>query len=655
MLAFLSPERLARSSARRPWLTLAVWAIVIVVGAMAATTIQFKEEWTSSGSESARAQTLVDQMRGGESVSETVLVQSSGATVDDPAYRAFTADLVSRIRGLDGTVKSVTSYYETGDSALVSADRTETIIPVALNGTKTDAVKTVLPLLKLLEQQSAGGQGFTVTTAGDGSIAHDINHGFERDLANAEYIGLPVALIVLIVVFGAAVAASVPVVLGLLGIVIAVGATALISRVFGITSAAVNMITMIGLAVGIDYTLFIVERFREERAKGIEKHDAIAQASRTASRAVLFSGLTVLIALTGLLIVPSSAFRGMAIGAIFVVAAAVAIAMTMLPAMLSLLDGRLNWLHLPGRARPRTAESASGFWNWTANAVMRRPIVAIVASVALLGGLAVPFATINLGDPGLSEMPGDLEAVKAFRVLDRDFSAGRVAPAEIVIKGQANSAAVAQSTDKLRGLVGADPAFGELGQVETSDDGRIGAMRLIVNGDPTGSAALTAVERLRNVYVPQAFDGSGATVYVGGQTASTSDYVSTMNRYLPIVIAFVLSLSFVLLMVAFRSIVIPHQGDADEPAVGGRGVRPAGHRLPVGHRCQLARLPGERHHRRLPAGVPLRGAVRPVDGLPRLPAQPHPGALRRNEATTRRPWPTASARPHASSPARRRS
>ncbi|TAK57467.1 MAG: MMPL family transporter [Dehalococcoidia bacterium] len=556
MLSFLSPERLARSSARRPWLTLAVWAIVIVIGAVAATTIQYKEEWTSAGSESAKAQALVDQMRG-ETVNETVLVQSTGATVDDPAYRAFTTDLVSRIRGLDGTVKSATSFYESGDTALVSADRTETIIPVALTGTKTDAVHTVVPLLKLLDEQSASGQGFTVTTAGDGSIAHDINQGFERDLANAEILGLPVALIVLIVVFGAAVAASVPVVLGLLGIVLAVGATALISRVFGITSAAVNMITMIGLAVGIDYTLFIVERFREERAKGVEKQEAIAQVSRTASRAVLFSGLTVLIALTGLLIVPSSAFRGMAIGAIFVVAAAVAIAMTMLPAMLSLLDGKLNWLHLPGQARPRTAESPSGFWNWTANAVMRRPLVAIVASVALLGGLAVPFATINLGDPGLSEMPGDLEAVRAFRVLDRDFSAGRVAPAEIVINGQADSAAVAQATDRLRGLVAADPAFGELGQLETSDDGRVGALRLIVNGDPTGSAALSAVERLRNDYVPQAFDGSGATVYVGGQTASTTDYVDTMNRYLPIVIAFVLSLSFVLLMVAFRSIIIP--------------------------------------------------------------------------------------------------
>jgi RND superfamily putative drug exporter len=556
MLSFLSPERLARGSARHPWLTLAVWAVVIVVGAMAATTIQYKEEWTSSGSESAKARALVDDMRG-ETVNETVLVRSTGLKVDNPAFRAFTADLVSRIRGLDGTVKSASSYYETGDSSLVSADRTETIIPVALTGSASDAVDTVVPLLRLLEERSASGQGFSVTTAGDGSIARDINHGFERDLANAEILGLPVALVVLLVVFGAAVAASVPVVLGLLGIVLAVGATALISRVFGITSAAVNMITMIGLAVGIDYTLFIVERFREERAKGVAKHEAIAQASRTASRAVLFSGLTVLIALTGLMIVPSSAFRGMAVGAIFVVAAAIAIAMTMLPAVLSLLDGKLNWLHLPGRARPHTSESSSGFWNWTANAVMRHPLAAIVASVALLGGLAVPFATINLGDPGLSEMPGDLESVKTFRVLDRDFSAGRVAPADIVVAGQADSVAVAKATRELGALLSTDPAFGDLSEMEISDDGRTGALRLIVNGDPNGSAALSAIDRLRNEYVPQAFAGSGVTVYVGGATASTTDYVDTMNRYLPIVIGFVLSLSFVLLLIAFRSIVIP--------------------------------------------------------------------------------------------------
>ena len=557
MLSFLSPDRLARSCARHPWLTLAAWAVIFVAGALAATTIQFNEQWTATGSDSVKARDLMDQMRGGESVTETVLVQSSRAKVDDPAYRAFVTDMVTRIRGLDGVVKSAATYYETGDQTLVSADRTETIIPVSLTGKKTQAADTVVPLLKVLDQASSSDKGFTAITAGDGSIARDINRGFERDLKNAEYMGLPAALIVLLLVFGAAVAAGVPVVLGLLGILVAVGVTALISRVFGISSSVVNMITMIGLAVGIDYTLFIVERFREERAKGIDKLEAILQSSRTASRAALFSGLTVVIALTGLLIVPSVAFQGMAIGAILVVAAAVGLALTMLPALLSLLDNRLNWLHLPGRATPRSAENTDGFWGRTTALVMRHPLAAIVVSVAILGGLAAPFATIKLGDPGLSQLPGDLTSVQAFRVLDRDFSAGRVAPAEVVIDGDVNSAGVTLAVDRLRQLVGTDPGFGQIGRLQANDAGTIGSVSVLVNGDPAEPAARNTVDRLRHEYIPQAFSGTGVKVYVGGQSALTTDYVNTMSRYLPIVIAFVLSLSFVLLMLVFRSIVIP--------------------------------------------------------------------------------------------------
>jgi len=304
MFSFLSPQRLARRSARHPWLTVGLWAVLVAAAVVSVGGMKTIDESNIRGAEYAKADDLLEDLNGETPPEETVVVQGA-ANVDDPAYRLFVGQLVGRLRATDGVVR-VASYYDEGDRSFVSDDGSTTIISVTLSGDVKDAAETVEPLLAAVEESNT--DGFSVMTVGDGSLNKEVLEQFEKDLQSAEFIGLPAALIVLLFVFGAAVAAGVPVVMALLSIVVALGVTAFISRYFGVSSLTVNMITMIGLAVGIDYTLFIVERFREERARGIEKLEAIGVASNTASRAVLFSGITVVIALAGMLAVLGAAF-----------------------------------------------------------------------------------------------------------------------------------------------------------------------------------------------------------------------------------------------------------------------------------------------------------------------------------------------------------
>ncbi|MCC7363061.1 MAG: MMPL family transporter [Dehalococcoidia bacterium] len=559
MSRFLSPAALARASANHPWLTLGAWVLIIAAAIVSSGQLKVNETQEIRGAESTRATDLLeDRIRGEAPASETIVVQSYGRTVDDPAFRLFVEGLTADVRELGGTVTFVTSYYESQDASLVSADGTKTILPVTLAGSREDAPDTVEPLLAVLEAHRSA--EFSVLTAGDGSINKEITEQFEKDLAMGEMIGIPAAIVVLVIVFGAAAAAGVPIVLSLLGILVSVGITAAASQFMGINSVAINIITMIGLAVGIDYTLFIVERFREERDHGLAKVDAIVKAGDTASRAVLFSGITVIIALAGMLIVPATVFQSLAFGAIMVVVAAVALALTLLPAGLSLAGDRINWLTIPGRRRKAQVTEADpngGFFGKTTQLVMRHPVVSAAGASALLVALALPYAAIEIGSPGLTEYPASMESVQAFTVLDTEFSAGRLDPTEVVIEGDMDSPEVRAAVDRLGAAIAQDAGFAGISALQPAASGDIGYVSIIINGDSTGPEAMDAVRRLRSDYIPAAFAGAEAEVSVGGGTALTLDYIETMKTYLPIVIGFVLTLSFLLLMLVFRSIVIP--------------------------------------------------------------------------------------------------
>ena len=546
--------RIARAAARHPWRVLGLWVALLAVAYFAAGAMNLTASPDTAGTEATKAKDLIDQrLRQQTPPEEFLVVESEATTADEEAYSAFVDSLISDLRALE-EVDSVASYRD-GAQGLVSRDGHTVLIPVTLTGDEEDAADAAAPVVNVVEEAS-GRDGFRVTTVGFGSVEGEMSTLLEETLQQGEMIGIIVALSILLVVFGAVVAAGLPVVLALLSIFVAVGATALVSNVMEMSNFIVFIITMIGLAVGIDYSLFIVQRYREERGLGREKIDAIATAGATASRTVFFSGMAVAIALAGMLIMPDATFQSFAVGAIVVVTATVLAAMTLLPAVLGLLGDRVNWLTLPFIGRRGRTGSDGGLWDWITKAVTARPIISVVVTGGLLIAAAIPILGINLGSVGISSLPEDSDTRHAFDVINEEFSAG-VLTADIVIDApDVNDPTVQSAIAELTASLNTDEFFGA-SELETNEAGDLALLTVAMPGDFSSAESKAALSRLRDDYIPAAFDGATAEVLVGGPTAETVDSVQTQKDYLPLVFTFVLGFSFLLLLMVFRSIVVP--------------------------------------------------------------------------------------------------
>ncbi len=560
MLKRLSPEALARAASRRPWTTIAVW-ILVVVGAMFASSALLGGALThdvrfTNNPESVRAKELIDaRFHRANNDTEFVIVQSETATVYEAPFQTAVRNVQRDLAALGpGVVASTVSYYQTHDLTMVSGDGHATLIPVQMAGDMDRAHDTIGDVHRAIGDAPPG---FDVLVAGRATLDSDLTAIAEADMQKGEGIGILTALIVLAVVFGAIVAALLPIGIALLAIAVAVGSVALLGQLFQFTFTVTNMITMMGLAVAIDYCLFIVSRYREERGAGVAKDEAIPAAASTAGRAVLFSGMTVVTALLGMMMIPATIFRAMAAGAILVVIAAVTGALTLLPAVLHLLGDRVDRLRLLRRKRKVAVDPAAGFWGRVAGTVMRRPVVSMVAAAGFLVLAASSFVRLDTGFSGVSTVPDSVESKRAFTVLASQFSGGVTNPVQIVIDGRATAPPVQRGIEDLRGLLRRDGGFGP-STVEVGPAGDTVLVSAPVMGDPSGKAAVGSVGRIRSQYVPAAFPpGSAAQVLVGGDPALNRDFFAITDRYQPIVLAFVLALSFLLLMMVFRSVVVP--------------------------------------------------------------------------------------------------
>ena len=565
-LSLLSTEGLARASAGRPWFVVAGWAGAIVLSVAAIGTLLASGLTTqvalTNNPESARAEDLLEErLRGPEPTNEIIIVRSENATVDDPAFRAQVEGIFADVSALGPEIiAGGTNFYQSNDSSLVSEDRHTTILPFVMAGDAEEAQDNIGPVLDVVDEAGANSAaGTEVLIAGGASFGDEFQGQAEKDLQRGESIGIPIALLVLILVFGSLIAAGVPLLLGILAILVAIGISALIGQVFQLSFFITNVITMMGLAVGIDYSLFIVSRYREERGRGLDKLDAIGATGHTASRAVFFSGMTVVVALMGMLLIPSTIFRSLALGAIIVVLISVIMSLTLLPAMLGLLGDKVNALKVPFIGKGAVAadhEKRGGFWDRVTGVVMRYPVVSLIASAALLIALALPYININTGSAGVSTLPESLRARQGFEILQAEFSAGLITPAEIAIEGDVNGEDVQAGIDRFDAILAEHPEFGP-GTFTANEDGTVAVYSVPINGDTTSEAVLDSVRALRADYVPAAFAGVDAEVLVGGESANTLDYINTTSDYTPIVIGFVLLLSFVLLTLVFRSIVVP--------------------------------------------------------------------------------------------------
>jgi len=560
MLKRLSPEGLARTASRRPWTTIAVWIFIAVAATFASS--QFlggaltHDVRFTNNPESLRAKELIDvRFHRSDHDTEFVIVQSRTASVDEPAFRAAVAGVQRHLAALGpGVVAGTVSFYQSHDRTMVSRDGHATLIPVQMAGDVDRANDTIGDVHRAID---AAPNGFEVLVAGQATLGKDLTTIAEADMKKGEGIGLVAAIVVLAVVFGAVVAALLPIGIALLAIAVAVGLVALLGLLFQFTFTVTNMITMMGLAVAIDYSLFIVSRYREERGAGAAKEAAIFTAGATAGRSVLFSGMTVVFALLGMMIIPATIFRSLAAGAILVVIAAVSGALTLLPALLELLGDRINRLRVVRRRRRVAVDPAAGFWGRAAGRVMRRPVVSIVIAAGFLLLAASSFVRLETGFSGVSTVPDSVESKQAFMVLASQFSGGVTNPVQIVVDGRASSPDVQRGIQKLRGLLQRDRGFGP-SSVEVDAAGDAILVSAPVIGDPSGKAAVASVGRIRSQYVPAAFpSGSASQVLVGGDPALNRDFFAITDTYQPIVLAFVLALSFLLLMMVFRSVVVP--------------------------------------------------------------------------------------------------
>ena len=551
-----STEGLARACADHPKRTLAGWLVAVLVSfvviALLLGDALTSDADVTNNPESKQAEALIHESFPPQPTpSEIVIIRSDRYTVDDPGFEAKVRSLVERGDAL-GIVAAAESYYASDDQSLVSKDRHATMLPLVMRGDE------VAPLVELVQSQD-GLDGFQISITGSLTADADFEKLSEEDLQKGElFIGLPAALIILLLVFGAVVAGLVPVLLGLLSIVIAVALTALVGQAFEVSFFVVNMISAMGLALGIDYALFILSRFREERRRGLEKVEAIVASGSTASRAVLFSGLAFVLAMCGMLLVPDTILRSLALGAILVGIVSVLAALTLLPAVLSLLGDRVNAGRIPviGRRAISSAGSEGRFWSWLVGGVMGRPLVSLLAAAALLVAATVPVLVIDTGFSGLSTLPDRFPSKQGFDALNRDFPGVGVDPAQIVVQGNATSAPVRAAIEQLEKSLADQDAFGPASQA-ASPTGDVVLLSVPVAGDADGAEAISAIRHLRSDLIPQAFGDLETTVLVGGATAESVDYFDIVGDWLPIVFAFVLGLSFILLTIAFRSIVIP--------------------------------------------------------------------------------------------------
>jgi uncharacterized membrane protein YdfJ with MMPL/SSD domain len=533
-------RRLATAAARHPWRAIGAWLAAVVVSvvliafflgdALTGEAEQLNNP-ESYQAEELMAERLPPDPQGFST--DVVLLRSNSLGPDDPRFRAKLKELIAKLRETPGIENVIDAPAATTPRAV--------IIEVGLED--EGAAENLVEVLRAEDDQT-----FDLYATGEWMTEQDFQKLSQDDLKKGELqFGLPAALLVLLLVFGSVVASLVPVALALLAIVAALGLVALVGIAFELSIFTINMLSGMGLALGIDYSLFVVSRFREERSGERDKLDAIAATGTTASRAVLFSGLAFVVAMFGLLLIPNTIFRSLAFGAITVGVTSVVAALTLLPAVLSLLGDRVNALQIPviGRSAARGTGAEGRFWGTIVQAVMRRPVVSLVISVGVLLALCVPLYEFKTGEAGIRTLPNRFESKQGFNALQSEFGVGTADTVEVVIDGSAPPAEVQSLALRMR----RNPAFRQVEIGYTGED--FAVIEAVPAGDSRDERALEAVRDLRNEEIP------GARVLVTGETAEAIDYFALTERWLPILIAFVLALSFILLTVAFRSLVVP--------------------------------------------------------------------------------------------------
>jgi RND superfamily putative drug exporter len=549
--------RAGRWSAEHPWRAIGIWLAFVVVAVVAGSSVGTAKlhDGDVTVGESARAMNTIAGSFPQHS-SENVLIKGKSAVADDAGYRATLQAVVEAITAT-GQVSDVRSPLQPENRGQISPDGKAALVTFEVAGPADEASKRIKPVLDAVAAVAASHTSYEIMEAGEASLAKGIEDTAGKDFKNAERISVPLALLVLLLTFGALVAALLPVALALTAIVGASGLLAFASHLSGVDSSASSVMLLIGLAVGVDYCLFYVKREREERARGLSPHDALTVAAATSGRSVLISGVTVLVALCGMFLTGSKIFVGIAEATVLVVAAAVIGSLTVLPALLSLLGDRVEKGRIPFVGRARHPEGQSRVWGWVVDRTLARPVLALLLGSGVLLALAVPALSMRTATPGAADLPRSVPVVQAYHEVQRVFP-GSGSPAIVAVSAKDVTAPSVQTG--IRQLAAQALATGEVNKpvtVQVSRDAKVAIVTLPLAGDGENEASVHALATLREKVVPATIGAvSGAQADVTGQTAGNEDFKGLMRDRGPIVFGFVLVLAFVLLLLSFRSVVI---------------------------------------------------------------------------------------------------
>jgi uncharacterized membrane protein YdfJ with MMPL/SSD domain len=486
---------------------------------------------------------------------EFVLIQSDAKTVDDAAFRAVVSDAVVTLGGFK-QVTRLQSPLAAGNEGQISKDRHAALVRFTPNGTYDDAVTYIDSITAATEKVQDRNPDYYVGEAGTASTGKALDALFGGQLARAGLLSIPLTLGILLLVFGSLVGASIPLLLGLTSVFATMGLISLPSRFIPMDENISAVVLLIGLAVGVDYSLFYIRRERDERRAGRSESAALEAAAATSGRAVLISGITVMIAMAGMFFSGDVTFMSFAVGTMIVVGVAMIGSLTVLPAMLSWLGDRVDKVRVPLVWRLRR-NGEGGVWSAILDRVLRRPVLSAAAAIAVLVTLALPTLTLNTAMSGLDALPASLKELQSYNRINDAFPGG-VTPAVVAIAGDASDPELEAAIVELRAQALASGAGLNPINVEVAPGGKATVVEIPLVGKGTDAGSNAALATLREDVIPATLGTVDGIKYaVTGDTAASKDWNDSMRSAVPIVFGFVLAFAFLLLLVTFRSIVIP--------------------------------------------------------------------------------------------------
>jgi uncharacterized membrane protein YdfJ with MMPL/SSD domain len=551
--------RAGRWSASHWKTALGAWLVFCIAAIVLGTAVgktSLKQADTASG-ETRVAQKILDNAGFAGHAGESVLVQSKTATIGDASFRAAVNDVVRTVSA-QPVVARVRSPLDSANRAQVADGGHSAIVQFEIRGDEDKAMDKVAPVLAAVANVQAAHPDFKVAEFGEASANHVLSQTVGNDFKRAEYSSLPVTLIILLLAFGALVAAGLPVLLAFSGVLATIGLSSIASHVVAAGDPTQSVILLIGMAVGVDYSLFYIRREREERARGLGHREALLKTAGTSGYAVFISGLTVLIAMAGMLFTGNAIFTSIAVGAMLMVAVALVGSLSILPALLSKLGDRVNKGRIPLLARRKKAPGESRVWGFVLDRVVARPWLSAIVSGGALLALAVPALQLHTQLPSFTDLPKSIGIVRTYESIQKAFP-GAQTPAQVVVRANdVTSPQVQQGIAELKQRALATGQMSAPIETKVNPAKTVEVVSIPLQGNGDNGASVKALQTLRDDVIPATIGSvPGVVAPVTGETAGTHDFNNQMKSHAPLVFGFVLALCFVLLLVTFRSIVIP--------------------------------------------------------------------------------------------------